>query len=158
MSAARLNRRRSKAGSPAVIVRDVSSFLSTLVIVCCFVFRPMGVAGAGATSPPSWTLFIIGLLPILIVVREFLLAFLPPPSVERPMESTMGNLRSRPFIACPFCSCKSQRNLPPSPACFLPRSRSNRAQKISSQPCDGSIKAEHGTLSMISSIAPAARL
>jgi len=56
----------------------------------------MGVAGAGATSPPSWTLFIIGLLPILIVVREFLLAFLPPPSVERPMESTVGNLRSRP--------------------------------------------------------------
>ena len=33
-----------------------------------------------------------------MVVREFLLAFLPPPNVERPMESTMGNLRSRsPF-------------------------------------------------------------
>jgi hypothetical protein len=41
---------------------------------------------------------------------------------------------------------------------FSPSQRSNRAQKISSQLCDGSIKAEHGTLSMISSIAPAARL
>src|SRR5437016_370225 len=93
----------------------------------------MGVAGFQRGESAALALFIIGLLPILIVVREFLLAFLPPPSVERPMESTMGNLRSRPFIACPFCSCKSRRNLPPSPACFLPRSRSNRAQKISSQ-------------------------
>ena len=69
-----------------------------------------------------------------------------------------GQLTLSPFIACLLRSCKSRRNLPPSPTCLLPRSRSNRAQKISSQPCDGSIKAEHGTLSMISSIAPAARL
>ena len=42
-------------------------------------------------------LFITGLLPMLIVAQEFLLAFLPPPNVERPMESTMGNLRARPL-------------------------------------------------------------
>src|SRR6266568_7111229 len=47
--------RRNRAGSLAVIVRDVSTFLSTLVIVCCFVFRPMGFAAGSATSPPSWT-------------------------------------------------------------------------------------------------------
>ncbi len=28
----------------------------------------------------------------------------------------------------PVCSCKSQQNLPPSAVCFLPRSRSDRAQ------------------------------
>ena len=39
---------------------------------------------------------ITGLLPILIVAHEFLLTFLPPPNVERPLESTMGNLTSRP--------------------------------------------------------------
>ena len=55
-------------------------------------------------------------------------------------------------------SCKSRRNLPPSAACFLPSSQSDRAQKISSRLCDGSIKAEHGTPSMTSSIARSVRV
>jgi hypothetical protein len=51
-----------------------------------------------------------------------------------------------------LCSCKSRRNLPPSAACFLPRGPSDRSQKISSLLCDGSIKAEHGTPSMVLAI------
>jgi hypothetical protein len=41
---------------------------------------------------------------------------------------------------------------------FLPSSQSDRAQKISSRLCDDSIKAEHGTPSMTSSIAPSVRV
>jgi hypothetical protein len=48
--------------------------------------------------------------------------------------------------------------LPPSAACFLPSSRSDHAQRVSSQLCDGSIKAEHGTPSTTSCIAPFAKL
>ena len=62
-----------------------------------------------------------------------------------------------PLIAL-LCSCKSRRNLPPSAACFLPSSQSDRAQKISSRLCDGSIKAGHGTPSMTSSIARSLRV
>ena len=157
MSAARLNCRRSKAGSPAVIVRDVSSFLSTLVIVCCFIFRPMGVAGSSAASPPSW-LYSLSLIANFDCCPRISARLPASAKCRAPDGINHRQLTLSPFIACLLCSCKSRRNLPPSPACFLPRSRSNRAQKISSQPCDGSIKAEHGTLSMISSIAPAARL
>jgi len=41
---------------------------------------------------------------------------------------------------------------------FLPSSQSDRAQKISSRLCDGSIKAGHGTPSMTSSIARSLRV
>src|SRR6266403_6150973 len=69
-----------------------------------------------------------------------------------------GQLTLSPFHRVPVLFLQIATELPPSPACFVPRSRSNRAQKISSQLCDGSIKAEHGTPSTTSSIAPAARV
>jgi hypothetical protein len=43
-------------------------------------------------------------------------------------------------------------------ACFLPRSRSDRPQKISALLCDALIKAEHGTPSTTDSIAPSASM
>jgi hypothetical protein len=65
-----------------------------------------------------------------------------------------SQLLSRTFL----CPCKPQPDLPTSAACFLFHSRRDWPQKISSQLCDASIKADYGSPLTTSSIAPFARL